>query len=73
MGKEMKRNREEVVPICTDCRFKELWKSVNPLCKSGQAKRFFFDITGEWPSCKAMRTSHHYCGRLAKWYRPKKG
>jgi len=74
MGKEMKRNEEEIVSICSKCLFRERWdlkKGLNFICKSELAKSLFFDITGEYPLCKAMRGSHHYCGRLAKWYKPK--
>ena len=71
----MKRDSNDVEPLCLKCEHRKpevLGGNVRYLCVSKEAKILFFDITSEYPLCKAMRTSRHYCGKLAKWFDLKK-
>ena len=44
---------------------------ITDFCRSPEARETFFNITGEWPTCKALRNDDHYCGKEAKWLKEK--
>jgi len=62
---------------CEDCEYckKDFVLKKHELvqfCKSDKARRLFLEVTGEWPTCKALRNDKHYCGQQAIWFAKKK-